>query len=102
LPPPVSFEILGEVEASGAPAASWGKVENYMKKKAATIGGDAIILIERREPYAGTYATPATGNAFINGNYIYYTYQPGTSVALHRKNLVGLVIKWKKEKNDEK
>jgi hypothetical protein len=98
MPPPLSFEIIGEVEASGAPAASWGRVENYMKKKAASIGGDAIVIIEKREPYVGTYTTASRANAFIYGNYIYYTYQPGTSYAMHRKNLIGLVIRWKKEK----
>jgi hypothetical protein len=96
--PTVQFEIIGEVEGKGAPAASWGSVENYMKKKAASIGGDGIILIARREPYAGTYTTPSSANAFVFGNYIYYTYQPGTSFAMHRKNLIGLVIKWRRER----
>ncbi len=46
MPPAVRFEIIGEVGAEGAPAASWDKVERYMKKEAATIGGDAIVLID--------------------------------------------------------
>jgi hypothetical protein len=96
--PTVLFEIIGEVEGRGAPAASWESVKNDMKKKAASIGGDAIILIDRREPYVGTYTTASKANAFVYGNYIYYTYQPGTSYAMHRKALIGLVIKWKKEK----
>ena len=95
MPPAVPFEIIGEVGGYGAPAASWGRVENSMKKKAASIGGDAIILVIRREPYAGTYRTPSSGNVFVYGNYIYYTYQPGTSVAMRKKHLIGLVIKWK-------
>ncbi len=73
MPPTVLFEIIGEVEARGVPAASWGKIENYMKKEAGFIGGDAIVLVDRREQYAGTYSTPATANAFVYGNYIYYT-----------------------------
>lgn len=98
MPPTVPFEIIGEVGGYGAHAASWSRVENSMKKKAASIGGDAIILVVRRAPYAGTYTTPSSGNVFVYGNYIYYTYQPGTSVAMRRKHLIGLVIKWKKEK----
>lgn len=58
MPPPIEFEIIGEVEGRGAPAASWKAVENFMQDKAATIGGDAIILISSREQYAGTYTTP--------------------------------------------
>ena len=72
MPPTVPFEIIGEVEGRGAPAASWDKVERYMKNEAASIGGDAIILVSRREQYSGTYTTPSTANAFIYGNYIYY------------------------------
>ena len=95
MPPTVPFEIIGEVEARGAPAASWDSVEWYMREKAATIGGDAIVLVDRKEEYAGTYTTPSTGNAFVYGNYVYYTYRPGSSYAMKRKHLVGLVIKWK-------
>jgi len=94
--PTVEFEIIGEVEGRGAPAASWGRVEGSMRKKAASIGGDAVILISNREPYSGTYTTPSSGNVFVYGNYIYYTYQPGTSFAMKRKHIIGLVIKWKK------
>jgi hypothetical protein len=96
MPPTVQFEIIGEVEGRGAPAASWDKVERYMKKEAASIGGDAIILVSRREQYTGTYTSPSKANAFVYGNYIYYTYQPGTSIAIRKKHLIGLVIKWKK------
>lgn len=95
-PPPSPFEIIGEVVAEGAPAASWERVENFMKREAARIGGDAIIFIERRETFAGTYSTPSSGNVFVYGNQIYYTYQPGSSVAMQRKHVIGLVIKWKK------
>ena len=97
MPPTMPFEVIGEVTGSGAPAASWGRVEGSMRKKAAAIGGDAVVLISKREPYAGTYTTPSSGNVFVYGNYIYYTYQPGTSYAMRRKDLIGLVIKWKKE-----
>lgn len=97
MPPPLEFEVIGEVEGRGAPAASWEAVENFMQDEAATIGGDAIVLISSREEYAGTYTTPSKGNAFVYGNYVYYTYQPGSSVAMKRKHIIGLVIKWKKK-----
>jgi len=68
-----------------------------MKKKAAAIGGNAVILVSRRAQYAGTYTTPSSANAFVYGNYIYYTYQPGTSFAMRTKHVIGLVIRWKKK-----
>jgi len=99
MPPTVPFNIIGEVESAGAPLASWGRVENSMREKAASIGGDAIILISKKSPYVGTYKTPSTGNAFIYGNYIYYTYRPGSSYAMRGKHIIGLVIKWKNKKS---
>ncbi|MFO7980641.1 MAG: hypothetical protein R6V00_07405, partial [Candidatus Aminicenantes bacterium] len=75
IPPTVPFEVIGEVTGYGAPAASWGRVENYMREKAALIGGDAIIFVRKREEYSGTYTTPSSAKAFVYGNYGYYTYQ---------------------------
>jgi len=93
--PPVECEVIGEVEGRGAPAASWDSVHSAMKKEAAKIGGDAIIIVESKREYSGTYHTPQTANAFVYGNYIYYTYNPGTSVPMMRKHIIGVVIRWK-------
>jgi hypothetical protein len=98
LPPTVPFEIIGEVTGSGAALASWRTVRDTMKRNAATIGGDAIIVVDKKTPYVGTYRTAGTGNAFVYGNYIYYTYKPGASYAVRRKYILGVVIKWKTEK----
>jgi len=95
MPPPVPFEVIGEVEGSGAALASWNTVRNYMRKKAASIGGDAIIIVSKKMPYIGTSHTPDTAKAFISGNYIYYTYRPGTSYAIRGKYILGIVVKWK-------
>ncbi len=95
MPPTMAFEVIGEVEGSGAALASWGKVRNYMRKKAASIGGDAIIIVSKKMPYIGTSRTPDTARAFIAGNYIYYTYRPGTSYAIRGKYILGIVVKWK-------
>lgn len=94
LPPTVPFEIIGEVEGEGGKLFSYKIALSNMRKKAASIGGDAIVLISRREKYLGTYTTPSKANAFIYGNYIYYTYTPGTSVQLTRKHFLGVVIRW--------
>ncbi len=93
--PPAEFEVIGEVTGRGAPAASWESVYSGMKKKAAKIGGDAIILIESKREYAGTYSSPDKGSVFVSGNYIYYTHQPGTTAPVMRKYVLGVVIKWK-------
>jgi len=93
--PPADFEVIGEVVGRGAPAASWDSVYSGMKKEAAKIGGDAIILIESKREFIGTYNTPDTGSVFVSGNYVYYTHNPGTSTPMMRKHGIGIVIKWK-------
>jgi hypothetical protein len=94
--PPIDFEIIGELNGRAAPISNRTSIEINMKAAAASIYGDAIILIDRREPYAATHTTTSIANAIIYGNYIYYTYQPGA--AIHTKKLIGLVIKWKEKK----
>ena len=96
MPPSIAFEIIGEAEEEGG-MISYKIALSNMKKKAAAIGGDAIVLISKRERYIGTYTTPSQANAFIYGNYIYYTYRPRTSLAMHRKHFIGLIIKWKRK-----
>ncbi len=93
--PPTDFEVIGEVEGRGAPAASWDSVHAIMKKEAAKIGGDAIIIVESKREYSGTFHTQQSGNAFVYGNYIYYTYNPGASIPRMKKHIIGVVIKWK-------
>ena len=56
---------------------------------------DIYIIVSKKMPHVGTYRTPDTGNALIYGNYIYYTYHPGTSYAIRGKYILGIVVKWK-------
>lgn len=96
VPPTVPFEIIGEVEGEGRGKLTRKLAMDGMKEKAASIGGDAIVFVVNREKYEGTVTTPSQATAFVYGNYIYYTYQPGMTVAVSKKHMIGLVIKWKK------
>ena len=66
---------IGVVEASGAPLSSWRKIERYIKKEAAKIGGHAVIITERGRPVQS-----------ISAHGFLYRY----------KNLTGIIIRWKK------
>ena len=95
LEPSVEYEIIGEVTAKGPAISTWREVENVMRKAVAKIGGQAIIIVRKREPYVGTYVSPSSGEFFVYGNYMYYTYNPGMRYRIRAKNLLGVVIRWK-------
>lgn len=75
LEPEKSYIKIGMVEARGATLSSWKKVENYLRKEAAKIGGDSVIILEQDRPVRG-----------ITSRGIVY----------RKKYLRGIVIKWKK------
>jgi hypothetical protein len=49
--PPFPFERIGEVEARGAPAASWDRVVDSLREEAAKIGGEGVIVGDRRQEF---------------------------------------------------
>jgi len=73
-PPTTKYEAIGEVVSEGAPAAKWNKVYDKMKKEAAVIGGDAIVIQQKEEQFS-----------MINVN---------AGTVLYKKNVVGIVIKF--------
>ena len=95
LKPSVRFEVIGEVTGRGPAICTWADVEHAMRKAAAKIGGQAIIIVRKREPYVGTYISPSSGEFFVYGNYMYYTYRPGMRFRARAKNLLGVVILWR-------
>ena len=95
LKPSVRFEVIGEVTGKGPAISTWADVERSMRKAAAKIGGQAIIIVRKREPYVGTSVSPSSGEFFVYGNYMYYTYRPGMRFRVRAKNLLGVVIMWK-------
>ena len=97
LAPSIPFEIIGEVTARGPAISTWREVENVMRKAVAKIGGQAVIIVERREPYVASYISPSSGKFFVYEDYIYYTYNPGMRFQARAKNLLGLVIRWNKK-----
>ncbi len=76
LEPGKSYTKIGMVEARGATLSSWKKVENYLRKEAAKIGGDAVIILEQVRPVRGITSK---------------------GVVYRKKYLRGIVIKWKDE-----
>lgn len=74
LEPEKSYTKIGMVEAGGARLSSWKNVEKYLRKQAAKIGGDAIIILEQDRPVRGI---TSKGKVY------------------RKKYLRGIVIKWK-------
>jgi len=102
--PTVSYEAIGEVETEAAPAAKRDSLYGKLKEEAAKMGGDGIIIQEGKE-FVGMYNAPGTatttGSGQIYGNSATYssntTYNPGMSMPIMRKRIIGLVIKYKGE-----
>jgi len=71
---------IGIVETSGAPLSSWEEAERIIRKKASTIGGHAVILMEKDRPVS---AVSQHGNV---------------GLVQRAKNLTGIIIRWKLRK----
>jgi hypothetical protein len=107
--PPVPMEVIGEVSAEGAPAASWERVAEYVKEDAAKLGGDAVILLVADQPFAGVYYLPGQTTATTSGTLTTwgaggtytgtttYTTTPGFATALYRKRLRGVIVRYTAE-----
>lgn len=76
--PSIPFEIIGEVEVSGAAAASRNRVERKLKEEAARIGGDAVVVSKGRSLVA------------------IQRVNPNLVMPIQSKHVYGVVIKWKK------
>lgn len=104
--PPVPMEVIGEVRAEGAPAASWTRVEEYLREEAAKLGGDAVLVLSTDQPLVGVYYIPGQTTATHYGAFstwgtggtyagtTTYTTTPGVSVPLQRKRLHGIVVRF--------
>ena len=123
--PPVEYEVIGEIGGSGNAYTSWQQVATEMRKKAAEIGGSAVVILAQDTPYVGSIVTPgsiqgntygsntATGNlnAYGAGNNVYgnytgsgtsqttsnYTYTPPSAIPMYGKIARGVVLRYKSE-----
>jgi len=76
--PDWAYIKIGVVEARGATLSSWKKVENYLRKEASKIGGNAVIILEQDRPVGGIASS---------------------GIVYRKKYLRGIVIRWKNKNN---
>ena len=75
--PPVPYDVIGEVQYQGAPAAQWSGAEKLLREKAAKMGGDAVIVQEKDRPIRGAMVS-------------------GSMIGLAREKVMrGIVIKYR-------
>ena len=60
--PPVPYEVIGEISGRGYSYSKWDSIYKQMKKKAAGIGGNGIVIISETTPVIATQHIPATVN----------------------------------------
>ena len=62
--PAEPHEVIGEVTGSTeSQYVQWDQIADEMRKKAAAIGGDAVIIQTENVAYAGAHTTPGSLNA---------------------------------------
>jgi len=101
-PPPIQHIPIGEVEASAASASKTSSIYRRLKKDAANMGGDAIVIVDEGTEYYGGYPAPTitttTGSGQIDSNSFNYSgstqsYGGGVTPVI-KKKIFGIVIKY--------
>jgi tetratricopeptide (TPR) repeat protein len=103
-------EVIGELAYEGAHYASWSGAEELMKKEAAKVGGNGVVLLDTHSEQVSTWVTPGSvsgstygteqgtmlGNMYT-GQYTarsQYQYTPPTSTPIYRKYATAFVIRF--------
>lgn len=60
--PPVPYEVIGEVRGRGQAYMSWDQVYDSMRKQAANIGGNGVVILSEATPVISTRYVPASVN----------------------------------------
>jgi hypothetical protein len=87
---------IGEVEVMGATGTDWRKFQEEFKRKAASIGGQAVVIVGERSRLVGVYETPSQfqtyrfGGPFRTQSFYY----PGTTYPQQESDLVGIVLRF--------
>jgi hypothetical protein len=69
--PPTPHDVIGEVEASGNAWAGWEAVGAELRRKAASIGGDAVVIEQMDTPQVGAlpqYAPPPPEQVVVSSS----------------------------------
>jgi Tfp pilus assembly protein FimT len=107
-------EVIGEITGSTElEYASWETIADEMRKKAASIGGDAVIIQSEQVTFAGTQTTPGQINAHFqqhqpasassvfsqtpNAANVNVNYVPPTTEQVWTKSSRGIVIRYKSD-----
>jgi hypothetical protein len=91
-------EKIGEVEVSGTSDIAWDKFQQELRKKAAEIGGQGVIIMGEKSELASIYETPSTMQRYRFGGTFpqtYYFFQPGQYYPIREVRIVGVVVRFK-------
>mgnify|MGYP005834249721 CR=1 FL=1 len=94
--PEVPSVRIGEVEVVGATGTDWRKFQEEFKRKAAAIGGEAVVIVGERSRLVGVYETPSQFQTFRFGGAFerQSLYYPGTTYPQSESHLVGVVLRF--------
>jgi hypothetical protein len=87
---------VGEVEVTGAAGTDWTTFQDELKKKAASIGGQAVVIVGERSRLAGIYEAPSRFETFRTGGALFREsfFFPGQVYPQEEMHIVGIVLRF--------
>ncbi len=96
--PDAPMERIGEVEVIGATGTDWSNFQEELRKKAASIGGQAVVIVGERNQLLSIQETPSQfqtfrfGSAFDRQSFFF----PGAVYPQEESHIVGIVLRFPK------
>jgi hypothetical protein len=91
--PDAPFSKIGEVQAIGATGTDWKKFQEELQNKAASIGGNAVVIVGERNQLLSVYESPSQFQTFnFQGPQSFY--YPGTVYPQQETSILGIVLRF--------
>jgi len=87
---------VGEVQVTGATGTDWSKYEDEIRRKAASIGGQGVVIVSSRNQLLGISQTPSQFQRFTPGGVLSREefFYPGTVYPQSETTLLGIVLRF--------
>ncbi|MFH0808883.1 MAG: hypothetical protein V2A77_00190 [Pseudomonadota bacterium] len=92
--PNAPAERIGEVEVIGPTGSAWDRFQNELKEKAASIGGQAVVVVGERSQLLSIYESPARLQTFQTPGARQAFLAPGEVYPQEESHILGIVLRF--------